>query len=79
MVTAARTVSQVALHMSVAFAVMYAFTGSVALGGVAAIVEPICNVILLPVHDKLWERIRQKVESRADKQTVAAVRNVQNA
>lgn len=78
MVTAARTVSQVALHMSVAFAVMYAFTGSVALGGVAAVVEPICNVILLPIHDRLWERIREKVESRADK-SPAVVRNAQNA
>ncbi|GGI55127.1 DUF2061 domain-containing protein [Oxalicibacterium solurbis] len=78
MVTAARTVSQVALHMSVAFAVMYAFTGSIALGGVAAVVEPICNVILLPVHDRLWERIRQRLESRADN-SPDAVRNVQNA
>lgn len=78
MVTAARTVSQVALHMSVAFAVMYAFTGSIALGGVAAVVEPICNVILLPVHDRLWERIRQRVESRADKSS-PVLRNAQNA
>lgn len=78
MVTAARTVSQVALHMSVAFAVMYAFTGSVALGGVAAVVEPICNVILLPIHDRLWERIRHKVESRSD-DSPAVVRNAQNA
>ncbi|HEY6773796.1 MAG TPA: DUF2061 domain-containing protein [Oxalicibacterium sp.] len=78
MVTAARTVSQVALHMSVAFAVLYAFTGSVALGGVAAIIEPICNVILLPIHDKLWERIRRKVESRTD-ESPAVVRSAQNA
>ena len=37
MVTAAKTVSQVAMHMSVAFAVMYVATGSLALGGVAAV------------------------------------------
>lgn len=65
MVTAARTISQVGMHMSVAFAVMYTFTGSLALGGVAAVVEPICNVLLLPVHDKAWERIRAKIEARA--------------
>jgi len=64
MVTAARTVSQVGMHMSVAFAVMYAFTGSMALGGVAAVVEPICNVALLPLHDKAWEKIRARVEAR---------------
>ncbi|GGB99972.1 hypothetical protein GCM10007205_06620 [Oxalicibacterium flavum] len=64
MVTAARTVSQVGMHMSVAFVVMYAFTGSVALGGVAAVVEPICNVALLPLHDKAWDKIRARIESR---------------
>ncbi|GGI19202.1 DUF2061 domain-containing protein [Oxalicibacterium faecigallinarum] len=66
MVTAARTVSQVGMHMGVAFAVMYAFTGSLALGGVAAVVEPICNVALLPLHDKLWERIRARVAARQE-------------
>lgn len=64
MVTAAKTVSQVAMHMSVAFAVMYVATGSLALGGVAAVVEPICNVMLLPLHDKMWERIRARVDAR---------------
>lgn len=64
MVTAARTVSQIGMHMSVAFVVMYVFTGSIALGGVAAVIEPICNVALLPLHDKAWERIRERVEAR---------------
>lgn len=52
--------SQICLHMSVAFAVTYAFTGSLAVGGIAAVVEPICNVTLMPLHDKLWERVRQR-------------------
>ena len=52
--------SQICLHMSVAFAVAYAFTGSLAVGGIAAVVEPICNVTLMPLHDKLWERVRQR-------------------
>ena len=64
MVTAARTVSQIGMHMSVAFIVMYVFTGSIALGGVAAVIEPICNVALLPLHDKVWERIRERMEAR---------------
>ncbi|TGV06700.1 DUF2061 domain-containing protein [Alcaligenaceae bacterium 429] len=55
--------SQICLHMSVAFAVAYAFTGSLAVGGVAAVVEPICNVTLMPLHDKLWERMRQRRQS----------------
>lgn len=64
MVTAAKTTSQITMHMGVAFGIMYVFTGSLALGGVAAVLEPIVNVALMPLHDKLWERIRAKVEAR---------------
>ncbi|GAB3542444.1 hypothetical protein GCM10027343_14430 [Noviherbaspirillum agri] len=63
MVTAAKTTSQIAVHMGVAFATMYVVTGSVAFGGLAAILEPICNVIVMPLHEKLWERIRARIES----------------
>lgn len=64
MVTAAKTTSQIVLHMGVAFAVMYVVTGSAAFGGVAAILEPVCNVVLMPLHDKLWAHIRARVEQR---------------
>jgi uncharacterized membrane protein len=33
-------------------------TGSLAFGGVAAVIEPVVNVLLLPLHDRLWLRIR---------------------
>lgn len=69
MVTAAKTTSQIVLHMGVAFGLMYAISGSIAFGGVAAILEPICNVILLPLHDKLWEKIRVKVESGSSRRS----------
>lgn len=64
MVTAAKTASQIGVHMAVAFGVMYAVTGSVAFGGIAAIIEPVCVVTILPLHERLWERIREKVEKR---------------
>lgn len=64
MVTAARTTSQVLLHMGVAFGVMWAATGSLAFGGVAAVVEPLCNVALLPLHDRLWARIQTALAAR---------------
>jgi uncharacterized membrane protein len=57
MVLAARKTSQILLHMGVAFGVMYVLTGSVAFGGAAAIIEPICNVLLLPLHDRLWRSL----------------------
>jgi uncharacterized membrane protein len=27
----------------------------VAFGGMAALLEPVCNVILMPLHDRLWD------------------------
>ncbi|HVL75886.1 MAG TPA: DUF2061 domain-containing protein [Noviherbaspirillum sp.] len=67
MIVAARTASQVLVHMSVAFLIMYAFTGSLAFGGLAAVLEPICVVGILPLHDRLWKSI----EARAVKKTAA--------
>ncbi len=52
------------LHMTVAFAVMYAVTGSLAFGGLAAVIEPAVNVILLPLHDRLWLRIRRRLAQK---------------
>lgn len=59
-VIAAEKLSQTAMHMVVAFAVMFGVTGSVAFGGIAALLEPICNVLLLPLHDKLWDRLQAR-------------------
>jgi uncharacterized membrane protein len=64
MVVAAKGASQMVLHMAVAFAVMYVITGSLAFGGVAALIEPVVNVLLLPLHDRLWLRIRRRWQRR---------------
>ena len=55
-------ISQTALHVVVAVGVMYWATGSLALGGLAALIEPVFNVIVLPFHDRLWERLRPRFE-----------------
>ena len=64
MVIAAKTASQMLLHMAVAFGVMYAVTGSLAFGGIAAVIEPVVNVVLLPLHDRVWLRIRRRASRR---------------
>lgn len=46
-----------AMHMGVAFGVLYCATGSTALGGLAAVLEPLCNVILMPLHDRMWDKL----------------------
>lgn len=72
MVIAAKSMSQVLLHMAVAFGVMYAVTGSLAFGGLAAIIEPVVNVVLLPLHDKVWLRIRRRLAQRQNRQQLTA-------
>ncbi|CAN7402169.1 DUF2061 domain-containing protein [Pseudoduganella sp. LjRoot289] len=58
MIIVAKKVSQVAAHTSIAFGLMYAITGSIAFGGLAAILEPVINVLLLPLHERLWHKLR---------------------
>jgi uncharacterized membrane protein len=45
-------------HMIVAFAVGRALTGSAAIGGMLALVEPLVNTVAYFFHEKLWERLR---------------------
>ncbi|WP_313034850.1 DUF2061 domain-containing protein [Massilia alkalitolerans] len=62
---AAEKLSQTALHMGVAFGVMYVATGSLAFGGMAAVLEPVCNVLLLPVHDRFWNKLELRMNGGA--------------
>lgn len=62
---AAEKLSQTVLHMGVAFSVMYCATGSLAFGGMAAVLEPICNVLLLPVHDRFWDNLELRLNAQA--------------
>jgi uncharacterized membrane protein len=60
---AGEKVSQTLMHMGVAFAVIYCATGSLAFGGLAAVLEPVCNVLLLPVHDRFWDKLELRINS----------------
>lgn len=51
-----KTVTFAIMHMSVAFAVVYLMTGSLALGGAVAMIEPAINTIAYFFHEKVWER-----------------------
>lgn len=79
MIVAAKKLSQVATHMSLAFGLMYVLTGSVAFGGLAAILEPIVNVALLPLHEGFWHRLRQRSLDKVRSVLVAAEKLSQTA
>jgi uncharacterized membrane protein len=51
-------ISLTAMHMAVAFGVMFFATGSLAYGGLAAVLEPVCNVVLMPLHDRVWNHVQ---------------------
>jgi len=57
MVVTLEKISLTVMHMGVAFTVIFFATGSMAFGGLAAILEPVCNVLLMPFHDKLWDNL----------------------
>ena len=50
----AKTLTFAAVHMGVAFGVGYAMTGSLAVGGALALVEPLVNTVAYFFHEKAW-------------------------
>lgn len=50
-----KTVSFLVLHLIVGFSVAYAFTGSFALAGGIALVEPLVNAVVFFFHERAWE------------------------
>ena len=59
----AKTISFAVVHFSVAFSVGYIMTGSIAVGGAIALVEPAVNTVAYFFHEKLWEHFAPQVGS----------------
>lgn len=53
----AKTLTFAVLHFAVGFSVTYAFTGSLAIAGGVAIVEPLVNTIVFYFHELGWQRL----------------------
>ena len=51
-----KTLSFLALHLMVGFTVAYLFTGSFALAGGIALVEPLVNAVVFFFHERAWNR-----------------------
>jgi len=58
--TSRKTASFAIVHMTVAFAVVWLLTGSWAIGGVVALIEPAINTMAYFFHEKFWERAGQR-------------------
>lgn len=55
-----KTLSFAVVHVAVAFAVGYLMTGSLAVGGALALVEPVVNTLAYHLHERLWARARPR-------------------
>lgn len=51
-----KTLTYLSLHLTIGFSVAYIMTGSVALAGGIAIVEPCINAVAFFFHEKAWKR-----------------------
>jgi len=49
-----KTLSFLALHLMVGFSVAYVFTGSVAVAGGIALIEPLVNAVVFFFHERAW-------------------------
>ena len=55
-----KTVTFALVHVTVAFSVVYAMTGSAVAGGGVALVGPTFNTVAYHFHEKVWAWIRQR-------------------
>jgi uncharacterized membrane protein len=51
-----KTVSYLAIHLTVGFTVAYLLTGSVEIAGGIALIEPCVNAVAFYFHEKAWKR-----------------------
>ncbi len=58
-----KTISFGIMHITVAFTVVYIMTGSFALGGAVALIEPLCNTVAYFFHEKFWERRQRQADT----------------
>ncbi|MCA1789137.1 MAG: DUF2061 domain-containing protein [Thioalkalivibrio sp.] len=59
-----KTISFGIVHFTVAFAVVFVLTGSLVIGGLVALIEPMVNTLAYHYHEKAWDRIRARAPMR---------------
>lgn len=54
-----KTLTFTLMHFCIAFGVAYVLTGSVAVGGLVAAIEPLCSSVGFYCHEKIWQRLEK--------------------
>ena len=55
-----KTLSYLSVHLAVGFTVAFLLTGSVALAGGIALIEPCVNAVAFYFHERAWERADER-------------------
>lgn len=55
-----KTGTYLSIHLTVGFTVAYLLTGSVALAGGIALIEPVINAVAFFFHEQAWKRFLSK-------------------
>lgn len=69
-----KTITFAIMHFTIAFAVVYAMTGSLLIGGAVALVEPAVNTVGFHFHEKVWKRIEQRGGERISERFRSMIR-----
>ena len=56
----AKTLSYGSIHIVVGFSIAYLLTGSLAIAGGIALLEPIANTVVFYLHEKVWKRFPER-------------------
>lgn len=73
-----KTMTFAAVHFTVAFSVAWLLTGDMVIGGLVAMVEPLCNTVAYFFHERAWERVRARGAGAAAMTAVPAGPAFQN-
>jgi uncharacterized membrane protein len=52
-----KTATFAVVHFSVAFGIAYMLTGSAAIAGAIALIEPLANTVAYFLHERAWSRV----------------------
>ncbi len=59
-----KTFTYLSVHLTVGFTVAYALTGSLALAGGIALIEPCINAVAFFFHEKAWKKADARAAGR---------------
>ncbi|PZU56600.1 MAG: hypothetical protein DI547_16100 [Sphingobium sp.] len=64
-----KTATYLSIHLTVGFTVAYVMTGSVALAGGIALIEPCINAVAFFFHEKAWKNFDARAASKSHADT----------